>query len=213
MGTGGKGRELPFVTVITDLGGAHPTWFDKEADKVFLASEAVMRVAFKIGVDSRRIHHLGLPTRPAFWTDARPKQLLRAELSLEISPPAVMVCGGGDGVGGLGAVAKAVILKMGTAAATSGKRSQVIVICGKNEAVKHDIESGPKPAGVNVVVLGFVKNMDEWMGAVDVIVTKVSVITCVSLWCIKYYIALTHQIAVQYRDVCMTLTVLCIAKP
>jgi processive 1,2-diacylglycerol beta-glucosyltransferase len=125
----------------------------------------------------------------------------------------VMVCGGGDGVGGLGAVAKAVILKMGTAAATSGKRSQVIVICGKNEAVKHDIESGPKPAGVNVVVLGFVKNMDEWMGAVDVIVTKVSVITCVSLWCIKYYIALTHQIAVQYRDVCMTLTVLCIAKP
>ena len=43
-------RELPFVTVVTDLGGAHPTWFNSEADKVFIASDAVMRVAFREGL-------------------------------------------------------------------------------------------------------------------------------------------------------------------
>jgi hypothetical protein len=27
---GGGVRKIPFVTVVTDLGTAHPTWFDKE---------------------------------------------------------------------------------------------------------------------------------------------------------------------------------------
>lgn len=48
-------RELPFVTVVTDLGGAHPTWFNHEADKVFIASDAVMRVAFRQGLSSAQV--------------------------------------------------------------------------------------------------------------------------------------------------------------
>lgn len=167
MGTSGS-RELPFVTVITDLGGAHPTWFDREADKVFLASEAVMRVAFRVGVDSRRIYHLGLPTRPAFWEDPRPKSELRYELGLELEPKAVIVIGGGDGVGGMGAVAVAVI----KALSKLPSRTQVVVICGKNAVVKKELEERQWPSSVFLKVLGFVGNMDEWMGAVDVIVTK-----------------------------------------
>ncbi|KAG5190785.1 Monogalactosyldiacylglycerol synthase, family GT28 [Tribonema minus] len=153
LGADGRRRELPFVTVITDLGGAHPTWFDRTADKVFLASDAVMRIAFKFGVDARRIHYLGLPTRPAFWTDARPKQALRRELGLELGAPAAVI-------GRLGAVA------------ANGRRMQVVVICGKNEAVREQLEGITPNPNLNVKVLGFVGNMDEWMGAVDVIITK-----------------------------------------
>lgn len=172
LGADGRRRQLPFVTVITDLGGAHPTWFDRSADKVFLASDAVMRVAFKVGVDVRRIHLLGLPTRPAFWTDARPKPTLRRELGLELGPPTAMVVGGGDGVGGLASVAEAVVRRLGVAA-VGGRRMQVVVICGKNETVREQLEAITPAPGLNVRVLGFVGNMDEWMGAVDVIVTKV----------------------------------------
>lgn len=48
-------RELPFITVVTDLGGAHPTWFNSEVDKVFIASDAVMRVAFREGLGAAQV--------------------------------------------------------------------------------------------------------------------------------------------------------------
>lgn len=48
-------RELPFVTIVTDLGGAHPTWFNSDADKVFIASDAVMRVAFREGLRAAQV--------------------------------------------------------------------------------------------------------------------------------------------------------------
>lgn len=48
-------RDVPFVTVVTDLGGAHPTWFNKKVDKVFVASEAVRGVAFDEGVSAAQV--------------------------------------------------------------------------------------------------------------------------------------------------------------
>lgn len=47
-----------------------------------------------------------------------------------------------------------------------------MVICGKNEVVKRDLEAAQWPDNSRVLVRGFVKNMDEWMGAVDTLVTK-----------------------------------------
>ncbi|CAN0052001.1 unnamed protein product [Ectocarpus sp. 12 AP-2014] len=163
-----RARQLPFVTVVTDLGGAHPTWFNNQVDKVFIASDAVMRVAFREGLSAAQIHQLGLPIRPAFWKDPRPSLELREELGLEAEPPVAMVMGGGDGVGGMGAIATAVIKTL----AEELERSQVVVICGKNEAVKRELEEADWPSNTRVIVRGFVSNMDEWMGAVDTLVTK-----------------------------------------
>lgn len=59
------------------------------------------------------MHQLGLPIRPAFWKDPRPRDELRAELGLEADAPVAMVMGGGDGVGGMGAIAAAVINTLG----------------------------------------------------------------------------------------------------
>ena len=36
-----EGRSAPFATVCTDLGSAHPSWFDPRVDLCFIASEAV----------------------------------------------------------------------------------------------------------------------------------------------------------------------------
>ncbi|CAM9769997.1 unnamed protein product, partial [Ascophyllum nodosum] len=166
-----KTRDIPFVTVVTDLGGAHPTWFNNQADKVFVASDAVMRVAFREGfspAQALQIHMLGLPTRPAFWKDSRPRAELREELGLEVDAPTAMVMGGGDGVGGMGAIATAVIDTL----ARELDQCQAIVICGKNQVVKHKLEETQWPENSRVLIQGFVSNMDEWMGAVDALVTK-----------------------------------------
>ncbi|CAM9816353.1 unnamed protein product [Phaeothamnion confervicola] len=127
-----------------------------------------MRVAFREKVDGARIRQLGLPIRPAFWLEARPRDQLRVELGLDPEAPAALVVGGGDGVGGLAAVARAVIAELGRQI----KPMQVIVVCGKNAVVRRELEDLPRPRSLRVVVHGFVKNMDEWMAAVDCIVTK-----------------------------------------
>jgi 1,2-diacylglycerol 3-beta-galactosyltransferase len=49
---------------------------------------------------------------------------------------------------------------------------QMIVVCGKNEVVQKQLKSRQWPSNVNVVVNGFVANMDDWMVAADLMVTK-----------------------------------------
>ena len=46
------------------------------------------------------------------------------------------------------------------------------MICGKNQVVKHKLEETQWPENSRVLIQGFVSNMDEWMGAVDALVTK-----------------------------------------
>ncbi|KAK4534107.1 hypothetical protein CDCA_CDCA01G0132 [Cyanidium caldarium] len=215
-----RGR-VPFVTVVTDLGGAHPTWFHPEADRVFVASEAVQQLALKRGVPPACIRQCGLPVRREFWSDASgdaataagdgyqplPDPLLRQRLlesryawrlrlgGLDADRKTILVVGGGDGVGGLGRIAEAVVRRLDgvsreRAARGNPVRFQVVVVCGKNERLRRHLEvgmrernpvAGPTRGAVaassaslvtRVLVHGFVGNMGEWMAAADAIITK-----------------------------------------
>jgi UDP-N-acetylglucosamine:LPS N-acetylglucosamine transferase len=95
---------------------------------------------------------------------------IQASLGLQPGVKTCLVVGGGDGVGGLKAIASTLIDELGQADGCQ----QVVVVCGKNTAVKNMLEKRAKPSNVAVKILGFVTNMDEWMGAVDVIITKVN---------------------------------------
>eukprot|EP00638_Chattonella_subsalsa_P003666 CAMPEP_0117751018 /NCGR_PEP_ID=MMETSP0947-20121206/10718_1 /TAXON_ID=44440 /ORGANISM="Chattonella subsalsa, Strain CCMP2191" /LENGTH=475 /DNA_ID=CAMNT_0005569305 /DNA_START=294 /DNA_END=1721 /DNA_ORIENTATION=+ len=165
---GGGKRQIPFVTVVTDLGGAHPTWFDKRVDQCFVPSNALYKIAKKCGLRDDQITQHGLPIREGFWKETASKPTLRKKLGLKNDDKTVLVVGGGDGVGGLLNVAETLIERLGQ----NNQKSQVVVVCGKNEAVKTTLSTKKHPENVNVVVNGFVTNMDEWMGAVDCIVTK-----------------------------------------
>ena len=55
LGHGKKGgRKLPFMTVVTDLGSAHPLWFDRRVDLCFVPSDPVRKVAEKKSVVPQR---------------------------------------------------------------------------------------------------------------------------------------------------------------
>ena len=56
--------------------------------------------------------------------------------------------------------------------ATWSEPSQVIVICGHNKKVSDQLKSKSWTPNVNVVVKGFVENIDEYMSASDCLVTK-----------------------------------------
>jgi 1,2-diacylglycerol 3-beta-galactosyltransferase len=126
------------------------------------------------GLTSSQIIQYGLPIRKGFWPESKvagqTKDSLREELGLDPSLPTVLVVGGGDGMGGIVDIAKALGEKLGK---SSNKPSyQMVVVCGSNKEAKVALSQMSWGKGVKVFVQGFVSNMDEWMNSSDALVTK-----------------------------------------
>jgi len=162
-----RAQRIPFVTVVTDLTTAHPLWFHREVDAVYVASEGTRDMAHRVGVDPQRIHLLGLPIRPAFARPPRPKADLRAELDMALDLPAILLIGGGEGIGPVEEIAA---LCDASLSATGRPIGQIVIITGRNKAMQERLQerTWAVPARIN----GFVDNMPDWMRACDCIVTK-----------------------------------------
>lgn len=162
-------RSVPFVTVVTDLASAHPTWFNAKVDKCFVPSESVYNIAKRCGVPDDKLVLRGLPLREPFWRhETRPKESVRRELGLPEAAPTALVVGGGDGVGKIARLAKSIASEL----ESLPKSTSLVVVCGKNHDARSELESHDWPANVHAAITGFVSNMDEYMAAADCIVTK-----------------------------------------
>ncbi len=158
---------IPFVTVVTDLTTAHPLWFHPQVDAVYVASENTQAMARKVGVPPDRIHLLGLPIRPAFARMPRPKADLRAELGMAPGLPAVLLIGGGEGIGPVEEIAAACNASLSQGGQPAG---QIVMVCGRNRTLQDRLAA--RDWAVPVRINGFVDNMPDWMAACDCIVTK-----------------------------------------
>lgn len=213
-----RGEKTPFVTVVTDLGSAHPTWFNPDVDRIFVPSDALRRIALDRGFSPDQITQHGLPIRKGFWgessinsnnsvkamagaksnffddlaqlfqggkatttstktitkaTITETKSGMRTKLGLS-DVPTVLIVGGGDGMGGIVPQARAVATRLKDASVEEGRLYQMVVVCGKNVDARDTLRSvnWDEDEGLEVKVEGFVNNMDEFMRASDVIVTK-----------------------------------------
>jgi 1,2-diacylglycerol 3-beta-galactosyltransferase len=165
-------NKIPFVTVCTDLGGAHPTWFHPEVDMCFVPSDQVRIIARRCGLVDSQLRQFGLPVRPAFWNESRAKVDAKVDLGLDPARQTILIVGGGDGVGGVARIARAVADRLNATAASSPKpTAQIVVVCGKNQRLRVDL-ARTGWGEVPVRVEGFVSNMSEWMAASDLIVSK-----------------------------------------
>jgi UDP-N-acetylglucosamine:LPS N-acetylglucosamine transferase len=126
---------IPFVTVVTDLGSAHPCWFDRRADAIYVPSNAVRDIALRNRIAPNKILMKGLPIRPAFWRTPAAKAALRRTLGLVQDAKTVMLMGGGDGVGGLENIATEVADKL----QTLDLKTQLLVICGHNHKLRQKL--------------------------------------------------------------------------
>ncbi|CAN4077133.1 unnamed protein product [Withania somnifera] len=167
--TKGLLKKIIFTTVVTDLSTCHPTWFHKLVTRCYCPSEEVAKRAVRAGLNPFQIKVYGLPVRPSFVKPVLPKVELRKELGMEDHLPAVLLMGGGEGMGPIEATARA----LGDALydETIGEPiGQVLVICGRNKKLFNRLTSVQWK--VPVQVLGFVTKMEECMGACDCIISK-----------------------------------------
>lgn len=162
-------EKIVFTTVVTDLSTCHPTWFHKLVTRCYCPTDEVAKRALKAGLKPSQIKVYGLPVRPSFVKPVRPKDELRKELGMDEDLPAVLLMGGGEGMGPIEATAKALgdLLYDENLGEPIG---QVLVICGRNKKLANRLLSANWK--IPIQVKGFVTKMEECMGACDCIITK-----------------------------------------
>ncbi|XP_057718048.1 probable monogalactosyldiacylglycerol synthase, chloroplastic [Arachis stenosperma] len=162
-------EKIVFTTVVTDLSTCHPTWFHKLVTRCYCPTTDVAKRAQKAGLQPSQIKIYGLPVRPSFVKPVRPKDVLRRELGMDVNLPAVLLMGGGEGMGPIEATARA----LGNSLYDENNGSsigQILVICGRNKKLANKLNAINWK--IPVQVKGFVTKMEECMGACDCIITK-----------------------------------------
>jgi 1,2-diacylglycerol 3-beta-galactosyltransferase len=150
----------PFVTVVTDLVTAPPVWFDMRTTLCIVPTPEVKELALLSGLEPESVTVIGMPVAARFVPAKRPKSELKSKLGWPADKPAIIAMAGGEGIGSLDNIAEVLTTLDAT----------IVVICGKNTHLYKKLSKPTKPD--NLIVYGFVDNMDQFMQAADLIVTK-----------------------------------------
>ncbi|KAG5621191.1 hypothetical protein H5410_006409 [Solanum commersonii] len=143
--------------------------FHKLITMCYCPLEEVARRALNAGFQLSQIKVFGLPVRPSFVKLVCPKVELRKELEMKGHLPAVLLMGGGEGMGPI----------EGTTRALADKRlgepiGQVLVICGRNKKLVDRLNSVDWKIPVQKCgiccregmreILKITKRVGEWFG-------------------------------------------------
>lgn len=185
---------IPLITVVTDLVDIHATWTCADASAVITASAGGLDHCRRAGIPADRCLDLGLPVGHAFTrapAHGSERDRLRQRLGLERDAFTVLLCGGGEGTGGLSRRLRALL----------GSRLplQLVVVCGRNERLRDELRALRATAPARLLIEGFVSNMAEWMAAADVAVTKAGPGTIAEAACTGTPLLLTSYVPGQER--------------
>ena len=140
------------ITLIhtNSFGSGHCHWFNKDVDKMYLASEPIKQIAQSRGyVPDEKIVMSGLPIRYDFAAQADAigdrttdqgkahQAKIREKLHIDTNKRMVLVMGGGEGVGSLSDIVNELYAKL----RTQGVDATICVVCGRNEKLKADLET------------------------------------------------------------------------
>jgi len=156
------GLRIPLGIVVTDL-DAHALWLYRDVDWYFVAREETRVHLARLGIPEETIHVTGIPVHPAFAAP-RPRREARLALGLDPELTTILVVAGGFGVGPVEAIVRQVRAVEGPA--------QVVAICGKNARLEARLRALPAGDGAPLRVVGFTREMAEWMAAADLFVGK-----------------------------------------
>jgi 1,2-diacylglycerol 3-beta-galactosyltransferase len=154
--------KTPFITVITDYAWPTSLWYDARVDRCLVPTPPAYERGLTLGLTAEQLKLTGAPVHPKFGHVKLTREQAKAQLGWLPNLPAVMLVGGGDGMGPLVETAKAID--------TVRANCQLIVITGRNQAMKEKLDAihWQNPTRV----YGFVNNMEVLMTAADALVTK-----------------------------------------
>lgn len=156
------GSKIPLVAVVTDY-HPHRFWIHQQVDMYTVACQEAKEVLVSEGVPENRVNIFGIPISLEFLK-ITPKEEVCKQLGFLLNLPAVLVMGGGLGIGPIKTVVKHLDeLK---------ENFQLIVICGRNKSLykwfKRRKDSFSKP----LFLYSYTEAVNKIMDFTDIIVTK-----------------------------------------
>jgi processive 1,2-diacylglycerol beta-glucosyltransferase len=158
-----KGKiNTPAVAIMTDY-APHNFWIHPLIDAYIVSNDDMIDEMIKRGVSRDLVHSLGIPVNPDFLKLYDRSETLRA-LDLDNSKPTILLMGGSLGMGSIADLYNEI----------QEIRSdiQIVVITGNNKklyAKLHDLQSyANKPTRI----IGFTKEVNKYMQACDLLITK-----------------------------------------
>lgn len=155
-------EHAPYMIVITDMVSTHAFWYNNKATLTLAPTEEARQRGIDLGMDADRISVVGQPISDQYRYPTAPKAELRARLGWPPEQPVVLMVGGGEGMGPIEDVVRAVD--------QAQLDLMMAIITGRNEALSRNLKK--KPLVTVHEIFGFVENMPDLMNAADIIVTK-----------------------------------------
>jgi len=131
----GAGLDIPFVTVVTDLVTIHPAWIYPQVTRCLVPTEEARQQALRLGLPPAKVRVCGQPVSLKFINGPANKSLLRSKLGLDAHRPALLLLGGGEGVGP--------IFELAQTLAAAVPQIQLMIVAGRNQQLKKN--SRPQP--------------------------------------------------------------------
>jgi len=158
--------ERPPAIVVTDL-DVHAMWLCHNYDRYFVPIEETRVHLAKLGIPSQKISVTGIPIDPIF-AERKDKTAMRRKHSLKPDRTTILVSAGGFGAGPIEHVITSLL--------DLQHQAQVVAIAGRNEELRTRLQSLVKRtkrnSSVDVNVVGYTTEMDEYMSASDLILGK-----------------------------------------
>jgi len=152
----------PFAIVVTDLVSTHMFWYERAAERCLVPTQTAYDRGLECGMRPDQMRVTGLPVHPRFSQSLTDKATACASLGWDPNLPALLLVGGGEGMGPLGQTARAIN--------ALNLNCQMAVIAGKNKLLQTDLEETEWNQPTHIY--GFVKDMPRLMAAADILITK-----------------------------------------
>jgi 1,2-diacylglycerol 3-beta-galactosyltransferase len=152
----------PFVTVITDYAWPTVLWYDRQVDRCLVPTPPAWDRGLKLGLKPEQMRLTGSPVHPKFTAVRQTRAEAKRALGWENGLPVVLMVGGGAGMGPLIKTAQAIDEK--------NLPIQQVVIAGRNAKMKAKLDAIQWRGEMRVY--GFVDNMETFMTAADLLITK-----------------------------------------
>jgi 1,2-diacylglycerol 3-beta-galactosyltransferase len=152
----------PFITVVTDMVSTHAWWFNQRSDLIFVPTEIARQRGLSYGLKPDQIRVVGLPVAQRFCMPSESSQYFRAKMGWPQDLPVILLIGGGDGMGPLTKVARAI--------SDAHLDATLVLVTGRNHKLKAqlDVEEWSLPT----FIYGFTHEMPNFMRSADILLTK-----------------------------------------
>ena len=153
---------VPQITVTTDF-ETHRLWVNEPCEHYTTATAEGAAYLRHWGVPAENVTATGIPIHPVFSEPKDRAECIRRQ-GLVGDRPVILQLAGGFGVGP--------IEKLFGGLLNVEVPLEIVVVAGRNESAKAQLEQIPIPDRHRVKVLGFTDQIDELMAAADIVLSK-----------------------------------------